>query len=54
MVGTGALMTTITGVLVTDANAPLTLLLVMLASSALGLLAVLWVRSLDARQPQPG
>lgn len=51
MVGTGAVMTSITGLLVTEENAPLTLLTVMLVSSALGLLAVLWVRYLEARQP---
>ena len=52
MVGTGALMTSITGLLVTEDNAPLTLLSVMLVSSALGLVAVLWVRFLESRQPQ--
>lgn len=50
MVGTGAVVTTLTGLLVTEANAPAMLLTIMLVSSALGLLAVLWVRILDARQ----
>ena len=49
MVGTGALMTSFTGVVVSEANAPLALLTIMLASSALGLLAILWVRRLEAR-----
>ena len=51
MVGCGAVVTSITGLLVTEANAPTVLLAIMLLCSALGLLAVLWVKILDARQP---
>lgn len=53
MVGTGALMTTLTGMIVTEENAPLALLSIMLTSSALGLLAVLWVRWLERRAGMP-
>lgn len=49
MVGAGALLTTITGIVLTENNAAYALLIVMLACSALGLLAVLWVLWIERR-----
>ncbi len=51
MVGMGALVTTIAGVAVTEGNAAVSLLSLMLACSFLALLAVLWVRWLETRGP---
>ena len=49
-VGGGALLSAITGMVLTEANAAPTLLAMMLLSSGMGLLATLYVMRLDAQQ----
>jgi hypothetical protein len=49
-VGGGALLSAITGMVLTEANAAPTLLAMMLLSSGMGLLATLHVMRLDAQE----
>ncbi|MEX0922848.1 MAG: multidrug effflux MFS transporter [Rhodovibrionaceae bacterium] len=49
MVGIGALVATVTGLIVTEGNAAPALLALMLACSTFALLSLLWVRALEAR-----
>lgn len=53
IVALGAIITTITGVTVSPENGPYLVLSMMAASSFLGLLAVLYVRWVDAHDPLP-
>jgi DHA1 family bicyclomycin/chloramphenicol resistance-like MFS transporter len=54
MLGGGAALTSLTGVLLASENAPMILLLIMLAASLVGLLATLWARSLRANANAAG
>ncbi len=51
-VASGAVLTTLTGVALTAANAPTTLLSLMLATSCGGLLSVLWLARLERSTPR--
>ncbi|GHG80288.1 multidrug effflux MFS transporter [Pseudodonghicola xiamenensis] len=52
-VALGAIMTSLTGALVTPDHAPYIVLSIMLVTSALGLIAALYVRWVDRRDPLP-
>lgn len=52
-VALGAVMTSLTGALVTPDHAPYIVLSIMLVTSALGLIAALYVRWVDRRDPLP-
>ncbi len=52
-VAAGAILTTVTGLLLTRANAPEMLLSLMLAASFAGLMTVLWVNVLEKRKTAP-
>lgn len=52
-VALGAVLTTVTGIVVSAENAPFAVLGLMSGSSFLGLLAVLYVRWVDLREPLP-
>jgi len=52
-VGLGAVMTSLTGALVTPEHAPYIVLSIMLTTSILGLIAALYVRWVDQREPLP-
>ncbi|MEX0350016.1 MAG: Bcr/CflA family efflux MFS transporter [Paracoccaceae bacterium] len=53
VVGLGAILTLLTGALVTAANGPFLVLGMMCGSSFIGLLAVLYVRRVDQQDPLP-
>ena len=53
VVALGAVLTTLTGAVVSPANAPFAVLGIIIASSTLGLLSALYVAWVDAREPLP-